>query len=228
MLSLSTRTGLKSASAHYGEIEPVDTATLSLTTEASSKKKDLSIRIVNVVMEADLGQAIDLERFGAYPWGQYNSSHPGAPASFKGAQIRAKVLITRKGKMIVSGTRSETEAKQAIIRAAELLVKEELTKSVPSEFRVLNVVAIGSLCCRIDLEVVASSLRGSVYDPQQFPAAMLQFGDDPSTHFSLFSNGKFVVMGPKSVGAAIHTARLFAEHVASIFESDRLSEGLNR
>jgi TATA-box binding protein (TBP) (component of TFIID and TFIIIB) len=114
------------------------------------------------------------------------------------------------------------EAKKAITRAAKILVKERLAKSVPREFRVLNVVAVGLLCCKSDLEAVASSLKGSVYDPQQFPAVMLQFGDNPSTHFSLFSNGKFVVMGAKSINATVQVARLFAEYVAGISEPDRL------
>lgn len=207
--------GFGSTSEHRDDA-PTVTTTLSLA-EVRAKKRSLSsIRIVNVVMEADLGQTIDLGRFAASPWGHYSSSRAGAPASFNGIGIRAKVLVTKKGKMIVSGATSETEAKRAIIRAAKILVKERFAKSIPRQFHVLNVVAIGLLCCKIDLEVVASSLKGSVYDPQQFPAVMLQFGEDHSTHFSLFSNGRFVVTGAKSVNAAAEVATLFAEYVAGI------------
>ena len=66
------------------------------------------------------------------------------------------------------------------------------------KIRIENIVASASLGVEISLEKIVSKLEGMEYEPEQFPGLVYRM-DDPKVAFLLFSSGKIVCTGARSV-----------------------------
>jgi TATA-box binding protein (TBP) (component of TFIID and TFIIIB) len=97
--------------------------------------------IVNVVATASLGRALDLQTLASL----FPEKVHYEPSGFNRALVRvasahATVQLFRSGRMIVSGARSPTAAKQTLVRVAM-----ELGLRRPRRFAVANIVASWTL-----------------------------------------------------------------------------------
>ncbi len=66
------------------------------------------------------------------------------------------------------------------------------------KFELQNVVASASLGTELDLNVLALSLEGADYDPEQVPGLIYRL-KDPKTARLLFRSGKVVCTGGKNL-----------------------------
>ncbi len=169
--------------------------------EATTEGK--SIKVVNIVISANLGHPIPLEKMAAtLPNTEYN------PEQFPGLVIRIKdpqtsALIFSSGKIVCTGGRTMDEVHASIRKIMKSLEKINVKIKEEPEAKIQNIVASGSVGMDLNLNVLAMKLENTEYEPEQFPGLVYKLPEKKAT-FLLFSNGKVVCTGTKSE-AEVHT-----------------------
>ena len=160
-------------------------------------KVDYGVRVENVVASGRLEQPLDLEQIsGTIPGARYNPQRfPGLFFNMK--KPKSLLVLFKSGKMISMGTRSVRQAKTAIINAVKELRSTGMVILGNPKIVIQNMVACADLKTRIDLEDMASSLRRTIYEPENFPG-LIYIMDEPKVTLLLFTNGKVVCAGAKS------------------------------
>jgi len=156
------------------------------------------ISIVNVVATATIEQRLDLKDITKkFPEIEWN------PNLFPGAVFRIKspktaTLLFRTGKMVCTGSKSEELARKAVKTVVQKLRKGKIKIKKEATVTIQNIVASISLGGRVDLEQTARTLPRSMYEPEQFPGLIHRMLD-PKTVILIFSTGKLVCTGGKTV-----------------------------
>ncbi len=101
--------------------------------------------------------------------------------------------------MVCTGTKSEKEARKAILKVArELKEAGIIVRSGKPDIAIQNIVAsvyLGEVS--VDLEAAVYKLKkGVMYEPEQFPGAIYRM-EDPQVVFLIFNTGKLVCVGAK-------------------------------
>ena len=172
-------------------------------------------RIENVVASARLDQRIDLRAAAAsFP------EKTRMPGTFPGLVFRmenpkSSLLIFENGNIICAGTRSEHEARRAIMRCVGELRSAGLISSGDPEVKIRNIVAYVSLKgVLIDIEslAAASGRLGieAIYEPEQFPGAICRMRK-PKVAFLAFSSGKLICAGARSEDDVYRAVERFVE-----------------
>lgn len=155
-----------------------------------------TISIQNVVASATLEQDIDLDSIARTFSGiEYH------PQQFPGLVFRLKkpkavALIFRSGKMVCTGSRSERQARKAVLRVVDELKKNGIVIVGKPNIQIQNIVASIGLGGSIDLEKATYSLDKTIYEPEQFPGLIYRM-DDPKVVILLFTSGNLVCTGAK-------------------------------
>jgi len=159
-------------------------------------RKKAIISIQNVVASAALGQDLDLDSIvRAFPRVEYR------PEQFPGLVFRLKkprttTLIFSSGKMVCTGSKSERQARRAVLQVVDELGKNGIVVAGKPTIQIQNIVASGGLGGSIDLEKTTYSLERTMYEPEQFPGLIYRM-NDPKTVILLFASGNFVCTGAK-------------------------------
>ena len=154
------------------------------------------INIENVVATGALHQNIDLNSIvRVFPGVEYR------PEQFPGLVYRLKnpkatTLIFSSGKMVCTGTKSERQARKAVMKVADELNRNGIVILGKPEIQIQNIVASVGLGGHIDLEKATYSLKRTMYEPEQFPGLIYRM-EDPKTVILIFSSGKLVCTGAK-------------------------------
>lgn len=155
------------------------------------------IKVVNIVVSANLGHAIPLEKMAATLSNtEYN------PEQFPGLVIRIKepktsALIFSSGKIVCTGARTMVNVHESIRKIIKSLEKINVKIKIEPEVKIQNIVAAGSVGMDLNLNVLAMKLENTEYEPEQFPGLVYKLPEQKAT-FLLFSNGKVVCTGTKS------------------------------
>jgi len=156
------------------------------------------VSIVNVVATAALGQRVDLEELGKCPQIVHDPEiYGGRVAYFRSPKFTGEVTIFSSGKMISVGSKSEAEAFRALDFAKEYLIKRGFVKQVNLEKKTQNIVVVVDFGKAVDLEALAKGHR-MVYEPEQFPGAILRMEKRSGVTALVYSSGKAVIAGIKS------------------------------
>jgi transcription initiation factor TFIID TATA-box-binding protein len=164
---------------------------------AAPKAGQREIKVVNIVVSANLGHEIPLEKMAATLSNtEYN------PEQFPGLVIRIKepktsALIFSSGKIVCTGARSMDKVHESIRKIIKSLEKINVKIKVEPQVNIQNIVAAGSVGMDLNLNVLAMKLENTEYEPEQFPGLVYKLPDLKAT-FLLFSNGKVVCTGTKS------------------------------
>jgi len=182
-------------------------------------KVKATVKVVNVVASATLGQRVNLVSIAeSFPKAEFPSQQfPGLV--FRLEKPKTATLIFHSGKLICTGGRSESEARKAVESVVKELSNGGAIIPKRPEVKINNIVASASLGLGVDLES-ASMLQGAMYEPSQFPALIYRM-DDPKAVFLIFSTGRLICAGAKNEGE-IHRALRKLIHkldVAGAFES---------
>ena len=159
-------------------------------------KKKAIINIQNVVATATLGQDLDLDSIvRVFPGVEYR------PERFPGLVYRLKkpkttTLIFRTGKMVCTGAKSERQARKAVLRVVDELEKNGIVIAGNPAIQTQNIVASVVLGGSIDIEKTAYSMKGTMYEPEQFPGLIYRM-NDPKVVILVFSSGNLVCTGAK-------------------------------
>jgi len=172
--------------------------------KSSSKKgsgkpviAEKGMKVVNIVVSADLGHEIPLEKMAATLSNtEYN------PEQFPGLVIRIKdpktsALIFSSGKIVCTGARTLDDVSASIKKIIKSLEKINVKIKTFPEFKVQNIVAAGAVGMPLNLNILAMKLDNTEYEPEQFPGLVYKLPKRKAT-FLLFSNGKIVCTGTKS------------------------------
>jgi len=171
--------------------------------------------IVNVVATANLKQSVDLFELAKAEDIKYNSErYGGRVAYFKTPNMEGKVSIFSSGKMISVGTKSESQARKELTLTMKFLVEKGLAKSIELQPKTQNLVATADFEKCIDLEKIPED-TGAIYEPEQFPGAILHLETPFKTTILVFASGKAVITGLKSSDQINPTIRRIEEIIAS-------------
>jgi transcription initiation factor TFIID TATA-box-binding protein len=182
-------------------------------------KSKATIRIENVVASATLNQKVDLNAVvKGYPGVEYR------PEQFPGLVFRLKrpktaTLIFSSGKMVCTGSKSEKEARRAVMKVVRELKRSGIIIISKPELQIQNIVASASLCGLIDLEKAAYTLSRTMYEPEQFPGLIYRM-EEPKVVILLFASGKLVCTGAKreeQVFVSVNQLHELLENKALIF-----------
>lgn len=155
-----------------------------------------SIEIQNVVATAALEHRVDLDAITrAFPTAEYR------PEQFPGLVFRLKkpdtaTLIFCSGKMVCTGSRSESQVAKTVKRVITELKNNGIIITGKPEVKIHNIVASGNIYGRVDLEKATYKLERNMYEPEQFPGLIYRM-TNPKVVFLIFASGKIVCVGAK-------------------------------
>lgn len=160
------------------------------------EKVEASIKVVNVVASAALGQRVNLRSIiKGFPSARYPSKQfPGIVYRLRKPKTAA--LIFNSGKIICTGGKTEVEAHDAIEHIVNMLAKRRIIVSGKLKFKVNNIVASANLGRAIDLASI-STWQKTIYEPEQFPALIYRM-ENPKVVFLIFSSGRAICLGAKT------------------------------
>jgi transcription initiation factor TFIID TATA-box-binding protein len=157
-----------------------------------------NIKIVNLVITTDLKHSLELKKIAStIPHTEYN------PEQFPGLILRIKepktaALLFYSGRVVCTGAKNMEKAKKAVYQIIKSLKKINIKITVEPKLTLQNLVGAGELGFRINLNYLATNLRGVEYEPEQFPGLVYRMKKPFHACFLLFSNGKIVCTGTKS------------------------------
>jgi TATA-box binding protein (TBP) (component of TFIID and TFIIIB) len=157
--------------------------------------KMLEENIVNVVATASIDRNVDFEKLRKCEEILYNPGvYGGRVAYFKSSDMQGKVSIFSTGKMISVGTRSTVQAFKELEKAKQLLIKIKIVGRITLKPKVRNIVISINFGKAIDLEVFSEKSR-AIYEPEQFPGAILTLKEPFKAKALVFASGKAVILG---------------------------------
>ncbi len=165
-----------------------------------NKSKE-DIKIENVVASTDIKKVISLDKLLTVL-----ESSEYEPEQFPGLVYRldepkVATLIFRSGKIICVGARSTAAAKTALKKTVKNIKKIGVRINEESiKIKIENIVVAVNLGKELNLDQLAFKLEGSEYEPEQFPGLVYRL-DEPKVAFLLFSSGRAVCAGAKTLDA---------------------------
>jgi transcription initiation factor TFIID TATA-box-binding protein len=157
------------------------------------------VKIENVVASTDVKKTLSLDELLSV---LDNSEYE--PEQFPGLVYRLEepkvaTLIFGSGKIICVGARSTNLAKVAIKKVVSNIKKTGVRINEKAiRVRIENIVVAVDLKKELNLDELAFHLEDSEYEPEQFPGLVYRI-QDPKAAFLLFSSGRVVCAGTKSV-----------------------------
>jgi len=156
-------------------------------------------RIVNVVATASLDQELDFGKLRKFKEISHDPKvYGGRVANFKKTQMQGRISLFCSGKMISVGTINEQRAFDELELAMQFLTKKGLIKKVKLFPKIQNIVVTADFECDLILEQLAEHDE-IIYEPEQFPGAILRIKEPHKTTVLIFASGKATITGLKSV-----------------------------
>ena len=161
-------------------------------------KKDFKIRIENIVASASLGVEISLEKIVSKLEGMEYEPEQFPGLVYRMKEPRAAALIFSSGKIVCTGARSVKDVNDAMKKVIRVIKRSG--QKVPKDFKreIENIVASAKFDGKLNLDLIALNLENSEYEPEQFPGLVYRM-EEPKVAFLLFSSGKIVCTGARSV-----------------------------
>lgn len=191
-------------SVHPGDVEAF----------SSEKPHDFPYKIINVVALGilalpenqpinfdELEKRMQVKRLNRFPC-----------VMFKVEQI--SIILFKNGKMIITGIKRREDI--PIIQdniSSHLNVHGIMFNNF--EIKIQNLVAMCQLGKTINLEMACLTLTNCIYEPEQFPAAIIK--NSSGGAFLLFSNSKIICLGMRNLD---NLERSLCDLIQSIFEND--------
>ena len=159
------------------------------------------IKVENVVASTDIKKIISLDKLlTVLEASEYE------PEQFPGLvyrldEPRVATLIFRSGKIICVGARSTADAKIALRKTVKNIKRIGIRVNENNiKVKIENIVVAIDLGKDLNLDQLAFRLEDSEYEPEQFPGLVYRIYD-PKVAFLLFSSGRVVCAGAKSLDA---------------------------
>lgn len=152
--------------------------------------------IVNIVATAALDQRLDLEELQRFSEILHDPDiYGGRVAYFRSPEIKGEVTIFPSGKLISVGSKSETKASEALEHVKNFLIEKGFVRPVSLKKRIENIVVVVDLLRNVNLEELAEGHVKMVYEPEQFPGAILRLEEPSRATVLIYTSGKVVIAG---------------------------------
>lgn len=158
---------------------------------------DKSVLIHNVVASCTTDAKIPLSRLAMELEGTEYEPEQFPGLVYRIPQPKAAALIFNSGKIVCTGTKSESQAKTAIKRLVVRMQEMGIEISNIKNVVIQNVVASTFIDKELNLNQIAFQLEGTEYEPEQFPGLVYRL-EKPRVVFLLFKSGKIICTGGKS------------------------------
>jgi transcription initiation factor TFIID TATA-box-binding protein len=186
----------------------------------SSTATNIKPTVVNLVASTRLAPSIDVVQLAIDLNIEYEPEQfPGMV--YRVASPRVCVLVFRSGKVVATGAKSYDDARTAFQTLHDDLTKHGYNPSAfpADEFILLqNLVVTYDVGIPLQLPALSFTLPmdKTEYEPEQFPGLIYRI-DNPSAVCLIFSSGKCVITGTKSLGdAQIATEQVHDEIMAAM------------
>lgn len=129
-------------------------------------------------------------------------------------------ILFKNGKIILTGIKTHEQIpplKQKILETLEIL---KIPVQGDIEITIQNLVAMTNLHKTINLEMLCLSLDNCIYEPEQFPAAIVKKPNKKGV-FLIFSNSKIIILGLREVEVLEQS---LLELIKNIYEKDLFVE----
>ena len=179
----------------------------------------IEITVENIVASINLHCRIPLERVAALADNaEFN------PEQFPGLVLRLKNpktanLLFGTGKMVCTGGRSRDDVQAAVRGVKETLAGFNVEFKGEPDVEIVNMVSSVKTDLELNLDRLAYKLEGAEYEPEQFPGMVFRT-IKPKAAILIFSTGRFVVAGAKSLEEAREAFNILLERLRNIGEID--------
>jgi len=154
--------------------------------------------IHNVVATASLGCELDLKQIAMTARNAEYNPRRFAAVIMRIREPKSTALVFKSGKLVVTGTKSQDEAKHAARKFGRVIMKVGYSSARFKEFRVENLVSTFNVPFPIHLERLYKSLPNTMhsqYEPEVFPGLICRV---PGGTLLIFVSGKCVMIGMKT------------------------------
>jgi len=152
----------------------------------------------NVVATASLGCELNLKQIAMTARNAEYNPRRFAAVIMKIRDPKSTALVFKSGKLVVTGTKSEEEARHAARKFGRVIMKVGYSAARFKDFRVENLVSTFNVPFPIHLERLYKSLPSTMhsqYEPEVFPGLICKA---PGGTLLIFVSGKCVMIGMKT------------------------------
>ncbi len=120
------------------------------------------------------------------------------------------IILFRNGKLIITGIKKQKKIPIIKEKIIKRLAEAEI-KFTEFQIKIQNLVVMSQLKKLINLEMACLTLTNCLYEPEQFPAAIVK----PQTGgtFLIFSNSKIIGLGMKDIGMVKNSLRSLIQNI---------------
>ena len=157
-------------------------------------------KIVNIVGTSKIGEGFDLNNLAMTLEGAEYEPEQFPGLVYKIKEPKAAFLIFKSGKVVCTGTKSASEAQEALDIATSNLKDIGMDVLPSPTIEIVNIVASADLESEnINLNQVAMALglENIEYEPEQFPGLVYRM-KEPKVVLLIFSTGKVICTGARN------------------------------
>jgi len=154
--------------------------------------------IHNVVATASLGCVLDLKQIAMTARNAEYNPRRFAAVVMRIREPKSTALVFKSGKLVVTGTKSQEEARHAARKFGRVIMKVGYTSARFRDFHVENLVSTFNVPFPIHLERLYKSLPNTMhsqYEPEVFPGLICRV---PGGTLLIFVSGRVVMIGMKT------------------------------
>lgn len=176
-----------------------------------------TIKIENIVAYAKISELLDIELIAEkIPNSSYNPDEYNG-VSIKFDDLKIAVIVLSNGKVVCTGAKKLQDAASTLKKVIKQIkdIGFELQKGYKIEIE--NVITSTNLKQELHLASIANALvlQNVKYEPEEFPGLIYEM-EELCTMVLLFSSGKIVCTGAKSIDDAKKSMKMMNEKLASI------------
>jgi len=196
----ATPQSLASSEAASTDVPPKVAPSAAVTDAMSDIAKYGATKPVihNVVATASLGCELDLKQIAMTARNAEYNPRRFAAVIMRIREPKSTALVFKSGKLVVTGTKSEGEARHAARKFGRVIMKVGYKQARFKDFRVENLVSTFNVPFPIHLEELYKNLPSNMhsqYEPEVFPGLITRV---PGGTLLIFVSGKCVMIGMKT------------------------------
>ncbi|KAL1495168.1 hypothetical protein AB1Y20_017033 [Prymnesium parvum] len=166
---------------------------------APPRNVDLDPTLQNVVATCDLAVPLDLKKIAMNARNAEYNPRRFAAVIMRVREPKTTALIFKSGKIVVTGAKSEQQAREAARKYARIIQKIGFEAARFTKFTIQNMVASVDVGFPIRLEGISYKHgHNSSYEPELFPGLIYRMAE-PKVVLLIFVSGKVVLTGGKLV-----------------------------
>ena len=178
---------------------------------------EVNIKIENVVANARITESLDLEYVESQLEEAMFTKKKFPGLVYRTKEPKSAFLIFRSGKVVCTGAKTKEGVRVVMDKLSTDLRGIGIEVEEHPEFKVQNIVASADLGKELNLGaiVMGLELEGMEYEPEVFPGLVYRI-TDPKSAILIFSSGKLVITGGKTLDDCEKSVELLLTKLRSL------------